>query len=392
MLYPRANASILALLTCGLFSLSSFRTHRPPLSLWVRVYEWSSSCTSTTLHSQLCWSLLSYILYASAVLGKIDPSFIERFGPHVDAIFHDIAHTTNGDSTSISSESIFFPMTRHKSWFDSHSYATGMFPFGNGKSQESSSEAVNCYYGAYLWSLVRHHEMASDLTDFSRLLLAMEIRGAKTYWHMLPDRLMGNNTNTRPHVYPPEFEENYMVGNVGMLDVAVNTWFGTDPLYIHMINAIPVTAVTNLLFGKDYVQYEYPFLMETRGNVEMAWRGYTTAIHSIIDPKAAWKEATDLVSYELDAALSKSQVLYFVSQQPGLSGSSNTTLSPKEGNIKHGTSPPTDAPKTSPDKSPTFSSSPSASSCERNPNCVAAGLSGECCPTTSGTFLDCCHR
>jgi endo-1,3(4)-beta-glucanase len=321
-------------------------------------------------------------LYASAVLGKIDPSFIERFGPHVDAILHDVAHTTNGDSTIASSDSTFFPMTRHKSWFDGHSYATGMFPFGNGKSQESSSEAVNCYYGTYLWSLVRHRKAPSDLTDFSRLLLAMEIRGARTYWHMLPNSVVGNNTHSRPHIYPPDFEENYMVGNVGMLDVAVNTWFGTDPLYIHMINAIPITAATNLLFGKDYVKYEYPFLMESRSEVEMAWRGYTTSIHSIIDADSAWIEAKDLVSYELDAALSKSQVLYFISQQPGFGASLNSK--------NHKTSP-TLPPTPIQDKNMFSSTSSSPSFCGSHPKCVAAKLSGECCPTTSNIFLDCCN-
>jgi endo-1,3(4)-beta-glucanase len=323
-------------------------------------------------------------LYASAVLGKIDPSFIERFGSHVDAILHDIAHTTNGDSTSVTSNSPFFPMTRHKSWFDGHSFATGMFPFGNGKSQESSSEAVNCYYGAYLWSLVRHHKVSSDLTDFARLLLAMEIRGARTYWHMLPNSVFGNNTHTRPHVYPSDFKENYMVGNVGMLDVAVNTWFGTDPLYIHMINAIPITSVTNLLFGQEYVKYEYPFLMESRNEVEMAWRGYTISIHSIIDADAAWIEAQDLVSYELDAALSKSQVLYFISQQPGFGGTKNRKTTPT----------PTHPPTLFPDKnlsSISSSSSSSSSLCESHPKCVAVKLSGECCPTTSNIFLDCCN-
>lgn len=304
----------------------------------------------------------------------------------MDAIFHDVAHTTNGDSASVALESIFFPMTRHKSWFDGHSFATGMFPFGNGKSQESSSEAINCYYGAYLWSLVRHREVASDLTDFSRLLLAMEIRGAKTYWHMIPSSVQGNTTIQRPRVYPPEFEENYMVGNVGMLDVAVNTWFGTDPLYIHMINAIPITAVTNVLFEPDYVQYEYPFLMGTRSSVEMAWRGYTISVHSIIDSETAWKDAQGLVSYELDAALSKSQVLYFISQQPGYGGSSGTSSSKSKSRYK---SPPTRAPSKSP-PAKISSSSSSSSSCESKPSCVAAGLSGECCPTTSNAFLDCC--
>jgi hypothetical protein len=234
--------------------------------------------------------------------------------------------------------------------------------------------------------LVRNQEVASDLTDFSRLLLAMEIRGAKTYWHMLPKSVFGNTTDQPPHPYPPEFEENYMIGNVGMLDVAANTWFGTDPLYIHMINAIPITAVTNILFDENYVKYEYPYLMDSRSSVEMAWRGYTTCIYSIINPNQAWEDAQSIISYELDSALSKSQVLYFISQQPGYVASPKTNSANKTnlGNPPHGSDVKM---QPSSKKNPSSSSS---SSCESHPDCVASGLSGECCPTSQNMFLDCC--
>jgi endo-1,3(4)-beta-glucanase len=254
-------------------------------------------------------------------MGRLDPSFLDTFGPNVDAIFHDVAHPLNSDSSKVQPSNLFFPLARHKSWFDGHSFATGLFPFANGKSQESSSEAVNCYYGAYLWSLVRHggSNAGSDLTDFTRLLLAMEIRSTKAYWHMIPPTT--TNASNASEIYAPEFQENYMVGNVGMLDVEASTWFGGEPLYVHMFNALPITAITAKLFDRDYVQYEYPFLMKSSDSVEMAWRGYTVSIHAIIDPATAWKEARELVSWELDSGLSKSQVLYWICQRPGFTNS-----------------------------------------------------------------------
>ena len=183
---------------------------------------------------------------------------------------------------------------------------------------------------------------------------------------MIPSSTTANNTDSisafHSHVYPSEFEKNYMIGNVGMLDVAVNTWFGNDPLYVHMINAIPITAATRLLFEKEYVKHEYPFLMNRRDGVEMAWRGYTVSIHSIIDPNKAWEEAHLLVSSQLDAALSKSQVMYFISQQPGFNVSLDTTN--KKGDIN-----------TTDESSTSFQGSDSnnelkasSSSCEKNPN------------------------
>jgi len=153
-------------------------------------------------------------MYAAALLGKLDPSFVDSHGKYVDAIYHDVAHESNFDSTE--SVGVFLPGTRHKIWFDGHSFASGMFPFGNGKSQESSSEAVNCYYGAYLWSLTRNGAAEnpfiddSEQTDFARMLLAMELRGAKTYWQMMPPDAKSKNRTNSLSVYSPEFSANYM--------------------------------------------------------------------------------------------------------------------------------------------------------------------------------------
>lgn len=292
----------------------------------------------------------------------------------MDALFHDVAHSANGDSKTVLPNSAFFPMSRHKSWFDGHSFATGMFPFGNGKSQESSSEAVNCYYGAYLWSLVRHGDgsVGSDLTDFARLLFAMEVRGAQTYWHMMPKGALEDNSKA-VQVYSTTFQRNYMVGNVGMLDVSANTWFGNDALYVHMINAIPITSATAVLFDSKYVQQEYKYLMASRSEVEMPWRGYTVSIHAIIDPNMAWEDAQGLVSYELDAAISKSQVLYWIMSRPNF----NVTVSVENG-----------GPASTDDSASDTGASSAA--CNNHSRCEKLGISGQCCPTSDGSYLGCC--
>ena len=94
----------------------------------------------------------------------------------------------------------------------------------------------------------------SKMVDFARLLLATELTGAKAYWHMTPSQ---NGEDTRdgvPMAYTNDFRKNFMVGNLGMTDVACTTWFGTDDLYVHLINFLPVTPITAELFdkGKPY--------------------------------------------------------------------------------------------------------------------------------------------
>ena len=313
----------------------------------------------------------------------------------MDALYYDVAHGGNWDSSR--ANGVFFPGARHKAWFDGHSFASGLFPFGNGKSQESSSEAVNCYYGAYLWTLVRHNALddpemdVSTETDFARLLLATEIRGAQMYWHMVPPNqnitsaAIPSQSSLSNSVYNPEYSENYMVGNLGMLDAVSSTWFGTSPLYVHMINELPVTAITEQLFDKAYVTQEYSKVLAPLGEVEMPWRGYVVCNHAVINPNAAWKEAQSLFSPTLDSGISKSQVLYFIATRPDF----NPSLA-----VNHTSSPSlswdTLRNKSVPSKNNISGSDSGASACLVHPTCASSGLVGECCPTPDGINLDCC--
>ncbi|CAE7463005.1 eng2, partial [Symbiodinium microadriaticum] len=98
-----------------------------------------------------------YFIYAGAVLAKLDWAYFATHRYLFDALVADICNE-RGSSTSA------YPFARHKDFFDGHSWASGLFQQANGKSQESSSED-------------------SSLVKFSRLLMAMEVRSARKYWH-----------------------------------------------------------------------------------------------------------------------------------------------------------------------------------------------------------------
>jgi endo-1,3(4)-beta-glucanase len=184
----------------------------------------------------------------------------------------DVAQNSHMSSENIDEKhGAFFPLARHKSWFDGHSFASGLFPFASGKSMESSSESINCYYGAYLWSTVRQRSKTYfNQLNFARLLLAMEIRGVKKYWHMISNDSARSDDNER--LFNPIFAKPLMVGNLGMLDATVSTWFGNNPVYVHMINFMPVTAITRELFDKKYLKDEFNDVIKPLYNsVEMAW-------------------------------------------------------------------------------------------------------------------------
>lgn len=362
-----------------------------------------------------------YVLYASAILGRANPKFISQYGPFVDALFYDVANNSADARQNNVGKEIFFPLARHKSWFDGHSFASGLFPFANGKSQESSSEAINCYFGAYLWARVRWGS-SSSMVDYTRLLLATEMTGAKTYWHMTPPpqgkksaakSSSGSSNVTLPSnkgsslipiAYDAVFRKNYMVGNLGMTDVTSTTWFGNENIYVHLINFMPVTAITSELFDKGYVKGERSVLSDN-DSVENAWRGYSICNEAIIDPNAAWLEAQNLISTQLDPGLSKSQVLFWLSTREGFSSSTTVEVSNSDSDVM--SDEDIDAGSETPEQDDTSSSSSSIKNnadtapkvanaqstlarCSSHEKCVAEGLLGVCCPTNEGVFLHCC--
>jgi len=318
---------------------------------------------------------------------------------------YDVAFEGNFLSTHKRTSGPFFPGARHKSWFDGHSFASGLFPAANGKSQESSSEAVNCYYGAYLWSLARNGALnnpgqdTSSQTDFTRLLLATELTGAKTYWQMLPPLSTVSMTSSRTNkttstgsaslpqlpqqgVYNSQFAGNLMVGNVGMLDAVCRTWIGAQLLYVHMINFLPVTSVTGELFTQIYAKIEYETILNSL-EAEPAWIGYLIANHAISDPNAAWADALNISSPKLDPGISKTQLLYWIASRKGFSFGNSTSTR---------TNPPCFPTSGSNSSSLGEALEPASATgtCTTNQKCANLGLRGACCPTPSGNFLDCC--
>jgi endo-1,3(4)-beta-glucanase len=84
-----------------------------------------------------------YVLFAAAILGRANPNFISLYGPYVDALFYDVAH--NGAQTSSDSD-IFFPLARHKSWFDgvSHFLSLDVTYFSSSHTHHFYSSALFC--------------------------------------------------------------------------------------------------------------------------------------------------------------------------------------------------------------------------------------------------------
>ena len=237
-----------------------------------------------------------YFLYAAAALAKEDAGWLAEWGDEVDQILRNIANPSPADP--------HYTVARNKDWFVGHSWAQGLYEGGDGRNQESSSEAVNAWYGVYLWGVATGDERVRDL---GRLLLAMELRSAHTYYQITSDS----------GIYPEPFASNKVVGVLWSNKVDYTTWFGGNIEFIHGIQMLPFTPISEELLRPEWITEEYPVVAEALDDPgRMAgWRGFCYMAHAVIDPVAAWWEADELTGY--DDGNTRTNTLYWLATRPG---------------------------------------------------------------------------
>jgi endo-1,3(4)-beta-glucanase len=235
-----------------------------------------------------------YFLYAAAALGKGDKAWLDAKRAAITALARDIANPSDKDTS--------FTRFRNKDWFEGHSWAAGLFEFADGRNQESTSEAVNAWYGLYLLGLAAGDE---DLKNVGRVLLSTEIRSTQKYWQI----------KAGSPIYPEPFAANKVVGVLWGNKVDYATFFGNGPELIHGIQMIPFTPITEALLPADWVVEEYPVVSKALGGaIGEGWKGFIYMDHAIIDAPAAWGEVATLTGY--DDGNTKTNTLYWVATRP----------------------------------------------------------------------------
>mmetsp|Transcript_23821 Transcript_23821/g.26430 ORF Transcript_23821/g.26430 Transcript_23821/m.26430 type:complete len:739 (+) Transcript_23821:12-2228(+) len=254
-----------------------------------------------------------YFLYALAVIGKYDISFINQ---HKDAVL-DLAR----DIANPSTQDTYFTKLRHMDWYNGHSWASGIIVFGDAKNQESTSEAINGWYGLALLGEVLGND---EMKNLGRMLMATEIRGTKKYWHI----------GSKSDIYPPGFNTGKsVIGILWSSKVDYVTWFGANLEYIYGIQMLPFTPATELfLDDTDWVSESYEYLKTTNPNQE--WKAFILSFLAIINKPQAWNEVQQLTSW--DGGNSRTNTYYWVATRTnsktngGGGGGSNDDMDPHE--------------------------------------------------------------
>jgi len=186
-----------------------------------------------------------YLVYAAATIAKKDQQWFTSNSSYylnrtIDLI-RDYGNPSRSDN--------YFALQRYKDVYDGNSWANGLVPYGAGKNQESSSEAVNAWYGMYLFGLAMGNE---NIMNSGRLFLAQEIRATKKYYHI-------RFPQTNP-VYPTEYTSKYHnVVNLYNGEIDAHNFFMTVNYASTGIHVLPITPATEQLWYKDYATDMYDY-------------------------------------------------------------------------------------------------------------------------------------
>src|SRR5258708_3230548 len=186
-----------------------------------------------------------YFLAASGILLQYDPGFTGQFTPGLNALLQDVANTDvkNG-----------FPFVRGFDPYESHSWADGRALAADGNNQESTSEAINRWYGIYLVGKALKND---DALNLGLTGMAMEQQAAQIYW-----------LGQRPDLFQFPAGYDHPMGSLiwgGKVDFA--TWFSGKTTHIYGIQFLPITpAMSHITSPETWAKYkEYALTNDPTG-------------------------------------------------------------------------------------------------------------------------------
>lgn len=257
-----------------------------------------------------------YFIYGAAVVAHFDAAWSATYRVKVNDMVRDIANPSKTDP--------YFTQLRHFDWYEGHSWAAGLQPNGDGRNQESTSEAVNAWYGINLWGLATGQ---NDMRNVGRYLQALETQAAQLYWQM-------PSYNT---VYPSDFAQQKVIPLLFANKAFNGTWFGLSNDIQVGIEMMPFTPASHELLPKTWMQETYPAILQSVASTSTAhtpggWLGYTYSAQAIIDSTAAFNNIQALSitndNQYIDAfGSSKTNLLWWSAVQGSSTSAVATTVS-----------------------------------------------------------------
>jgi endo-1,3(4)-beta-glucanase len=227
-----------------------------------------------------------YFLFAVGAVSKGDPAFAAEYQAQILDLIRDIANPSAQDP--------YFTQYRMFDWFDGHSWASGLFPFQDGRNQESSSEAFNAWAGISLYGDAIGDK---NLLNLGRVLRAVEASSVQRYYQI----------HKNSDIYPEPFADRMVTGVLWSDKAEYTTFFsGGDPQIIG-IQLLPMTIDSEQLIDAAWVSDAWPAMQAAGGSDD--WKGLLTMAHAIIDPAGGYDALAALNGIE--SGNSRSNMLFW---------------------------------------------------------------------------------
>ncbi|RLN46300.1 hypothetical protein BBJ29_003782 [Phytophthora kernoviae] len=240
-----------------------------------------------------------YWVVTAAIVNKLDPSWskLPELNHMAGFLVRDVANPSDDDP--------YFPKFRSLDWYRGHSYSHGITPLADGKDEESTSEDMNFYYGMAMLGKATGN---THLETVGKLLIKLNARAIRTYF-LLED---GNRA------HPDHYRDNKVMGILFDNKVNYATWFSAEKYAIHGIQMIPVTAVTEFVRTRDFVQQEWEYILSHEPivqNDELSnpWLSLLYMNYATVNKELALKK---LSTVKMDDGLSRSWALYIAATRP----------------------------------------------------------------------------
>jgi endoglucanase Acf2 len=214
-----------------------------------------------------------YFIRAAAELARRDPAWASdaKYGAMVKLLIRDIANPRRDDPE--------LPFLRNFDPYAGHSWASGHARFGDGNNEESSSEAINAWYGVILWGAATHNDALRDLGIW---LYTTETTAAREYWL----NVNADDFGPKPAGTPPIWLA-MIWGGKGVS----GTWFSGKFEPRHAINWMPIHGGSLYLGLDDGGTRNYESLVaEKHGTSWEQWSDLIWMYRGLSDSADAMKQ------------------------------------------------------------------------------------------------------
>lgn len=156
-----------------------------------------------------------------------------------------------------------------------------------------------------------------------RLLMATEVRSAKTYWHV-----HAPNTEGVDRIYPDVYEPR-VVGMMWSLLAQHQTWFGNEPWKAYGIQLLPITVVAGIRDDASWLSEMVPQYNQSCVSDPVCMReGWMIPVYASMASLGYWREAWAAVDALPDDVFdsaggnghSRTNTLWYIATRPDFHG------------------------------------------------------------------------